>query len=146
MAEQKLFNAVRIGLVAIIQVAQKHKRNLLLYLCKQPLTKYFGVRKNLGVAICDDCKMATARREAGAYGEQWCITIPASKKLPPVPNAPGLVPPSTAGSDSQSSHREPKDSKILRYRLKILDAEDLSGYSHQRVIKSHILFPTELLT
>jgi hypothetical protein len=65
--------------------------------------------------------MANARREAGAYGEQWRVTIPASKKLSPVPNPPGLVPPSTAGSDSQSSHHEPKDSKILRYRLLACD-------------------------
>jgi hypothetical protein len=74
------------------------------------------------VAICiDDFKMANTLRETGALGEQWRITIPPSKKLPPIPNPPGLVPPSTAGSDSQSSHFEPKDSKILRYRLLACD-------------------------
>jgi hypothetical protein len=74
------------------------------------------------VAICVEIfKMANTIRETGTRGEQWRVTIPASKKLPPVPNPPGLVPPSTAGGDSESSHREPKDSKILRYRLLACD-------------------------
>ncbi|KAK2462862.1 hypothetical protein APHAL10511_005060 [Amanita phalloides] len=64
--------------------------------------------------------MPNAFRETGAYGEQWRVTLPASKKLPPVPN-PGLVSPSKAGSDGQSSHREPKNSKILRYHLLACD-------------------------
>lgn len=98
----------------------------------QPLTKYFGVRKNLGVAICiDDCKMATAHWQGSAYREQWRVTIPDFKKLLPVPNSPGLVPPSTGGGDSQSSHCEPKDSKILPYRLLACDQRSFLTGSHR---------------
>lgn len=76
----------------------------------------------LSISICvDDFKMANALRETGARGEQWRVAIPASKKLPSIPNPPGFVPPSTAGGDSESSHREPKDTKILRYRLLACD-------------------------
>jgi hypothetical protein len=63
--------------------------------------------------------MANTLRETGTLGEQWRVTIPASI---PIPNPPAtLVPPSTTGGDSQSSHFEPKDSKILRYRLLACD-------------------------
>jgi len=65
--------------------------------------------------------MADTVWENCVLGEQWRVTIPASKQLPPIPNPPGFVPPSTAGGDSQSSHLELKDSKILRYRLLVCD-------------------------
>ena len=93
------------------------------------------------IAICIvDCKMANIRREAGAcYGEQWRVTIPASQKLPPVPN-PGLVLPSTAGGDSESSHREPKNSKILRYRLLACDQRSfLTGSRRVDMQAAHII-------
>jgi len=92
-------------------------------------------------AICVDyCNMANTFRETGAYGEQWRVTIPASKKLPPIPNPPGVVPPSTAGGDSQSSHREPKNSKILRYRLLACDQRSfLTGSRRVDMQAAHII-------
>ncbi|KAJ3481693.1 hypothetical protein NLJ89_g12190 [Agrocybe chaxingu] len=85
--------------------------------------------------------MANARREASAYGEQWRVTIPASKELPSIPNlAPGRVPPSTTGGDSQSSHREPKNSKILRYRLLTCDQRSfLTGSRRVDMQAAHII-------
>jgi len=66
------------------------------------------------IAICvNDCKMVNALRESVTYGEQWRVTILASKKLPPIPNPYGLVLSSTAGGDSQSSHCKPKNSQII---------------------------------
>jgi len=87
--------------------------------------------------------MAQALRETetGALGEQWRVTIPVCKKLPLIPNfPPGLVPPSTAGSDSQSSHREPKNSKILRYRLLACDQRSfLTGSRRVDMQAAHII-------
>ena len=84
--------------------------------------------------------MANTIRETGTRGEQWRITIPASKKLPLVPNPPGLVPPSTAGGDSESSHREPKDSKILRYRLLTCDQRSfLTGSRRVDMQAAHLI-------
>ena len=85
-------------------------------------------------------KMAYALRETGGHGEQWRVTIPACKKLPPIPNPSGLVPSSTAGSDSQSSHREPKDSKILLYRLLACDQRSfLTGSCRVDMQAAHII-------
>ena len=84
--------------------------------------------------------MAKALRENGARGEQWRVTIPACKKLPPIPNPSGLVPPSTAGSDSQSSHHEPRDSKILRHRLLACDQRSfLTGSRRVDMQAAHII-------
>ena len=84
--------------------------------------------------------MANAHREAGTYGEQWRVTIPAPTKLPPIPNQPGLAPPSTEGGDSESSHREPKESKILRYRLLTCDQRSfLTGSRRVDMQAAHII-------
>ncbi|KAF8816779.1 hypothetical protein BYT27DRAFT_7206940 [Phlegmacium glaucopus] len=77
--------------------------------------------------------MANIRREAGAYREQWRVTIPASKKLPPVPNP-------WTGDNSQSSHREPKNSKILRYHLLACDQRSfLTGSRRVDMQAAHII-------
>ncbi|KIM41710.1 hypothetical protein M413DRAFT_27302 [Hebeloma cylindrosporum] len=84
--------------------------------------------------------MAKAGRETSAYGLQWRVSIPASKKLPPLPNPFGLVPPSTAGGDSEASHLEPEDSKILRYELLNCDQRSfLTGSRRADMQAAHII-------
>lgn len=81
--------------------------------------------------------MANVRREAGSYGEQWRVTIPAPKKFHSFSN---LVPPSTAGGESQSSLREPKNNKVLRYRLLACDQRSfLTGSRRVDMQAAHII-------
>ena len=85
-------------------------------------------------------KMANAHREAGTYGEQWRVTIPAPTKLPPIPSPTGLAPPSTAGGDSESSHHESNESKILRYRILTCDQRSfLTGSRRVDMQAAHII-------